>query len=107
MRASAPAHVPARGHQAQLASLAKDEPQRRGQQDSQGEVRKLDNWKIDVDWTYERFDYCAVGRLKVKTEPCPGRLTTLMVPPCNSTIAFAIGKPMPVPWTRDRCPFPR
>src|SRR5580704_11925510 len=47
------------------------------------------------------------GKLKVKTEPRPAQLTTRMVPPCASTIIFAIDRPMPVPGTRYLTFFPR
>ena len=45
----------------------------------------------------------AVRSVTVKTEPCPGWLVTLIVPPCASTMARLIGKPMPVPEVRVLC----
>src|SRR5712692_10353603 len=40
------------------------------------------------------------GKVNEKTEPCPSWLVTLIEPPCPSTMALAMGNPMPVPWTR-------
>ena len=40
-----------------------------------------------------------IGRVNEKTEPWPRWLVRLIVPPCASTIAFAIGRPIPVPST--------
>src|ERR1017187_6142225 len=42
----------------------------------------------------------ANGSVKEKTEPWPRWLVTLIAPPCASTMAFAIGNPIPVPSTR-------
>ncbi len=39
----------------------------------------------------------AIGKVKEKTEPCPNWVVTLIVPPCASTMALAIGNPIPVP----------
>ena len=41
--------------------------------------------------------YEAMGRVKEKTDPLPGWLVTEIVPPCDSTMAFEIGSPIPVP----------
>ena len=38
------------------------------------------------------------GRLNENTDPLPNWLTTLIVPPCASTITFAIAKPHPCSW---------
>src|SRR5882762_2398235 len=48
----------------------------------------------------------SAGKLKVKTDPWPVQLTTRIVPPCASTIIFAIGRPLPAPWTRYHLFFP-
>src|SRR5207302_590418 len=37
------------------------------------------------------------GSEKLKTEPWPGSLVTQSLPPCASTIPFAIASPIPVP----------
>ena len=42
----------------------------------------------------------SVGSVNEKTEPWPRWLVRLMVPPCASMMALAMGKPMPVPCTR-------
>ncbi len=42
----------------------------------------------------------SVGSVKEKTEPWPRWLVRLMVPPCASMMALAMGRPMPVPCTR-------
>ena len=42
----------------------------------------------------------SIGKLNEKTDPCPSWLVTPIVPPCASTIALAMGRPMPVPCTR-------
>src|SRR5581483_11632525 len=47
------------------------------------------------------------GSLNEKTDPCPSWLVTVIEPPWASTIAFAIDKPIPVPWLRSRCSWPR
>ncbi len=41
----------------------------------------------------------SIGSVNENTEPWPRWLVRLIVPPCASTMAFAIGKPMPVPST--------
>ena len=38
------------------------------------------------------------GRRTPNTEPAPGWLSTVTLPPCASTIARAIASPRPVPW---------
>src|SRR5450755_4512801 len=43
------------------------------------------------------LDAFSSGRLKENTDPLPNWLTTPIVPPCASTITFAIARPMPVP----------
>ena len=55
----------------------------------------------------EKPTLLSIGRLKVKTVPCPSRLSTFSAPPCASVIAFAIARPMPVPGTRSRWPSQR
>ncbi len=47
------------------------------------------------------------GRVKENTEPRPGWVVNEMVPPCASTIALAMARPMPVPCTLWRWPRPR
>src|SRR5256884_3512791 len=44
----------------------------------------------------------STGKVKEKTEPWPNWLVTLMLPCCAAMIAFAMGRPMPVPRTRYR-----
>ncbi len=41
---------------------------------------------------------CLIGMTTVKTEPLPGVLSTVIVPPCNSTNALASDRPMPEPF---------
>ena len=38
-----------------------------------------------------------IGSQRVKTEPVPTLLSTVMRPPCASTISFTMGRPRPVP----------
>ncbi len=49
----------------------------------------------------------AAGKVKWKTDPWPSWLVTPIVPPCASTIAFAIDSPIPVPWIVNRWSRPR
>ena len=37
------------------------------------------------------------GKVMVKTEPCPGALSTDTLPPCASVNCFTIARPSPVP----------
>jgi hypothetical protein len=39
------------------------------------------------------------GNVKLKMEPCPGALATVIVPPCKSTSARVMARPNPVPPT--------
>lgn len=69
-------------------------------------VREL--WLTTVDPHFRQgllpglFDYSClspeIGIVNEKTEPSPNWLTTPIVPPCASTMTFAIARPIPVPW---------
>ncbi len=41
-----------------------------------------------------------VGNVKLKVEPCPGTLVTVIAPPCSSTSARVMARPNPVPPAR-------
>jgi len=58
----------------------------------------VSNWGLQLPRVAPR----SIGKLKVNTEPFAFWLTTSIVPPWASTIAFAIGKPIPVPGVRCR-----
>ena len=47
--------------------------------------------------------YAAVGKIIVKVVPFPTRLSTVILPRCDSTTALTIERPSPVPpYARER-----
>jgi hypothetical protein len=53
------------------------------------------------------FWIAVTGMSKVKTEPLPGWLVTVISPPCASTMERLIASPIPVPGAPPPCCRPR
>lgn len=51
----------------------------------------------NADWLISMFSSAYQGKVKEKQEPCPRADSTLISPPCFSTILLTMVSPSPVP----------